>query len=453
MDVGLTEWAHRPISASIEVLVPLSLGVFDDYSQREECRCGCGRASVGIRVSWARRRKKLERSGQLPEGSARVRRPVRRLPEQSVTESSEAKPLPRAASPEEQATFNRMMEMHEALKVPRLTRRHVWGDFQGKRFRGVRNRIWYEPKGKPFHEFLVNHLLWTLGKPWFDAEMKKPEDQRHIVLRWRQELLEAVSRITDQVGQVVSLIPTGDMKSLLVLADDVWQVEQVQAIPDGLRARLGNYAEFQGARYEIAVAATFIRAGFNLELIAGGSTKRPEFLAQHKASGLRVAVEAKSPRRAEVLHEEPRSGRPPGDVKTKVGRLLGDAFEQVRTTPHPGLVFVDLNLPLTPGVPTPQKPWFADLETTVLYQLSRSGGLAGLAGVVVTNFGWHYYRDSAVGDGEYLILELPIARASLPSEAWERLSRALEECGFIPDPEEHERRVKALFPEFNPHIG
>ena len=119
----------------------------------------------------------------------------------------------------------------------------------------------------------------------------------------------------------------------------------------------------------------------------------------------------------------------------------------MRDAKSPALALFDLNLPLTPSIDTPQKPWFQDLGQTVLHQLTASGMAPQLVGVVVTNFGWHYYRDSAGGDGEYVVVLVPNPRASLSQATWALVHRALDEYGFVHDPEQHEEKVRARSPE------
>ena len=62
--------------------------------------------------------------------------------------------------------------------------------------------------------------------------------------------------------------------------------------------RLGKREQFQGARYEIAVAAIFVRAGYKIEWLTDASRRLPEFIARRDGSDVEIAVEAKSrPRR------------------------------------------------------------------------------------------------------------------------------------------------------------
>src|SRR5205807_69563 len=100
---------------------------------------------------------------------------------------------------------------------------------------------------------------------------------------------------------------------------------------------------FQGARHEIAVAAIFARADFEITLLdeAIKKEKHCEFIAKHKRTGTEVYVEAKSRRRKGVLNE-------PGVFDDS--NIRGDVFGlyQSALTQGPGnkpfFVFIDANL-------------------------------------------------------------------------------------------------------------
>ena len=61
---------------------------------------------------------------------------------------------------------------------------------------------------------------------------------------------------------------SGEAQELLALADDVSRVLQLEnRLPKKLKARLLNRNEFQGAHYELAIAATFIRTNFKIDWV------------------------------------------------------------------------------------------------------------------------------------------------------------------------------------------
>ena len=132
--------------------------------------------------------------------------------------------------------------------------------------------------------------------------------------------------------------------------------------------------------------------------------------------------------------------------KAGVGRLFREALEQ-NPGGMPFLIFIDLNLPLTPGVPTRDKPWFNELKE--LFDQLESGTPdqpEEFTGVIFTNFGWHYYREKGAPGGEYVIVTSRNPCFPVGSETWALLKRALDEYGFIPDEEQHEKKVRARYP-------
>jgi len=344
-----------------------------------------------------------------------------------------------------------MKQMHEELEPLRLTSRaQVQSEAFGQKIRAVRNRLHFRPLSETFHEFLLNHLLWTLGKKWFDDEIRKPSQERHVILHWRAELYDLIRQAKKEqvTPSNVAIVPTGNVQALTVLGDDVYQVEHALKTPNNIVKRLRARQQFQGARYEILAASIFARCGFDIEFINDKTKKTPEFFAQKRESRERLAVEAKSRHRAGVLHEP---GPPPKAIALKgdIKRLLTEALEQ-----NPGglpfFVFIDLNLPLTPRIPTERKPWFRDLKNIFDRIESQSARERpdDFTGIVFTNFGWHYSREKEAPGGEYVIVTSRNPMFPVTQETWQLLRRALDEYGFVPDEEQHAKTVRARYPEF-----
>ena len=126
--------------------------------------------------------------------------------------------------------WQRMSQMLQELKSPRLTSRpQIQTEFQGKKIRAVRNSVYIRPQEETFYDFQINLLLWTLGKKWFDVEMSKPLEQRHIILRWRDERNELLRAQQKPGGDPIKSVKarlTGNVKALQVLADDIYQLER-----------------------------------------------------------------------------------------------------------------------------------------------------------------------------------------------------------------------------------
>lgn len=57
----------------------------------------------------------------------------------------------------------------------------VW---KGYRWRAIWNKMYHRPINETFHEFLINVLLWTLGKEWHEKEINTDPEERHIIMKW-----------------------------------------------------------------------------------------------------------------------------------------------------------------------------------------------------------------------------------------------------------------------------
>jgi hypothetical protein len=220
--------------------------------------------------------------------------------------------------------------------------------WKGLRVRSVGSRIWFRPPAETFHSFLVRAVLASaFGPEWIATQWAAPESDAHPLVRWMKRF-EAVGvrpspgsdRLAD--GTVVT-DPDGALQALLCLSYDLYSVQHSAAVPAALMARLRHPDQFQGARYELSVAAIFARVGFDIEWIPPGVEPTPEFVARHRGKGPAIAVEAKSKHRPGGLGMAG-SSQSPADIRIGIIRLLVDA---IRKAPCEGpfVVFVDLNLP------------------------------------------------------------------------------------------------------------
>src|SRR6266550_4554283 len=91
----------------------------------------------------------------------------------------------------------------------------------GTKFSAVGKNLHKRPLNESFYDFQVHHLLWHLGKEWFDDEMKKPLEERHIILQWRSERAQQFRKYQDprNPDANVRAPSTGGMRALQVLAD------------------------------------------------------------------------------------------------------------------------------------------------------------------------------------------------------------------------------------------
>lgn len=345
-----------------------------------------------------------------------------------------------------QCVANTILQMNEELQSPRLTSRpQIQALFGDQRVRAVRNSIYFRPEDESFYDFQINLLLWAFGKPWYDAEMAKPVEERHIILRWRHErseLLKAHQKPGDDPKKPVAAPMTGNVKALQVLADDIYQLEHALKTPRRIIDRLRDPRQFQGVRNEIAVASIFARCGFDIRFIDDDTKRNPEFIAEKGAE--QIAVEVKSRHRPGVLEERGVMKDDPAPAKIK--EHYENALQQ-----NPGgipfIVFVDVNLALTPATASMEKPWVK--EAMKCFDDRRQEGKATDpdTGLILTNFGWHYYRDRAAMPGECITVRTANPQFPIQEETWKLLERALSEYGFIVDEEQHEKDVRARYSE------
>lgn len=108
------------------------------------------------------------------------------------------------------------------------------------------------------------------------------------------ELLRRPGDADDDVSTGHTL--TGPAKAYQCFGYDLYWLQLIHKLPDSVIERLKDFRAFQGARYEVLIAAIFARAGFEIEWIDddNASGKHPEFIATHKITGKKVGVETKS---------------------------------------------------------------------------------------------------------------------------------------------------------------
>jgi hypothetical protein len=178
-----------------------------------------------------------------------------------------------------------------------------------------------------------------------------------------------------------------------------------------------------GARYELFVAATFIRAGleFAFEDETDTSTKHAEFIAKDETSGLIVAVEAKARQRTLKTPVDIASIRP------GVKQLLLSAAE--KKPRHPLLVSLELNLPPEPTQKAPS--WVREVNVVLAEITAEHGNRPPFAGVLFTNRP-HLYGDPGEPDPAKHVLASWPAGSPMPDALIDRLGGAAFQYGNVP---------------------
>ncbi|EHL30001.1 YecA family protein [Legionella drancourtii] len=213
--------------------------------------------------------------------------------------------------------------------------------FQGKRMVILGNSIvvsdhpeidWRSPA-----EFLSSNLKTTLGNDWFESEANKPESDRHIIIKW---CTKGPFKVIDSRESLEVCQLSGNELAYLHLAYDLFVLINHNYLIDNLVKRLKVESSFNGARYELFVLATMIRAGFKLKPFDEtlGLGRVTECQATHIQTGEIIQVEAKARDVKGVL------GAKQGKRKNiDLYRKLRNAVEKEVDDPY--IVFVDVNMP------------------------------------------------------------------------------------------------------------
>lgn len=307
---------------------------------------------------------------------------------------------------------------------------------------GIANKVYHTRRAEEtFHEFIIDILRETLGKEWWEKEVAT--NDRHFIGKcflafqvWRQKnATHPASRVDEKTFYGM---PDGWSKSLLSLAFDVISLQHTQQLPDSLLKRLRNKNEYQGARYEVAIAAIFARLNCKITFLndTEKSSKHCEFIAKDLATGSEIAVEAKSRHRAGVLHtlgvfDEEKAIR--GDVN----RFIKEALKQ-NPGNKPFIIFIDLNCLPTPKIELQQKQWFKDIQNMFgKYGIPTQENPDPFNAIFFTNHSYHYQTDKEAEPGENLSVIPNHTKYPMPHPLFvERLLRALDNYGTVPNLEE-----------------
>jgi hypothetical protein len=326
------------------------------------------------------------------------------------------------------------MRDDEGRLVGRLEIDALW---KGERVRAVGSRLHFRPPNETKHEFYVAVLVQTLGMAWAEKQRPLEPDKRHVVAQWLDALGklrrggDAIDKREESEG-VFTADATGELWPLICLAYDVYTLLHHSFISDtsSIIKRLRHPDQFQGARYELAVAAVFARAGYTIEWITETDRKLPEFIARNGATGTEIAVEAKSRHRPGILG---RAGEAPAvdEVKVDVRNLMDAALEK-EVDGRPFVVCIDLNLPET-GERSLEN-WMRELHEAALEHLGQASEDEPdpFSAAFFTNYSWHWAGDKAAAQASSFVVVPTYTAAPLPDDEREVLTEALFQYGDVP---------------------
>lgn len=284
-------------------------------------------------------------------------------------------------------------------------------------------------------EYIIYALIRSLGEKWYEHQVPQSDADCHVITQWirtRYEFLKQIEPFNLNVKDHVVSSP-GEVMALLSLAADWYCLQSEGQLPKALIKRLRNLDQFQGARYEITVAASLIRAGFKIDWIKEHpSAKTCEFNATHKVTKETIAIEAKSRQRPGTLN---RLGDIPlfKEIKADIFGLYNDAIGH-DPGDKPFGVFIDLNVPLQANRSFFSKDWVTDLLQRIRQKGKAVFGPKPPSFLAITNCSWHYDGKSPTKWPENLGILPPDAKYSFKNPLTiEALGYSLNMFGELPD--------------------
>jgi len=363
--------------------------------------------------------------------------------------SDEEKPSPvRPVPPEVILEVRRRFSEHDRQEKERLARfgeirPQISMEHQGHRFVVVGGQLHWSKDWKFFPDLLRDYVPGVFSKDWGDAELAKPEAERHPVVQWRTGALRYMNAQQPQPDGTFVAAPNGFMAAYLYFAYDLYCVADNGGLDDLLLQRLKNREHFQGARHELFAEATCLRAGFTIEHEneRDRAHRHAEFTATHKATGQQLSVEAKSKHRAGVI-AMPGVPQPHEKLSLRFGQLLNDAV--AKNPQHPLVVFIDTNLPTRASdrvyVPQSWNPFAPSrIMSALLDRVHREhAGVDPYALLVFTNHPYHYGAPDELDLRKQLLSILRPEAVNHP-DAIMRLHEAANLYGNIPNefPRQH----------------
>jgi len=262
--------------------------------------------------------------------------------------------------------------------------------WQGARVVSAGGHLYNVAVEESWYGFLYGLLIDQIGPDWFDAEIEKPAGSAHLLAQWYREICR---RERDENGHFTLHEPANEVGTTLAfrsVAYDVFCVMQAINLSPKLMDRLRHPDQFEGARYELWVAATLTRAGFSIEFADedDSSSMHGEGIATHQETGKKYWIEAKRRHRPDFDYSQHLVDNPVLEVDA---RLVAAAMRKP-SRQHCRLIFIDVNLP--PWSRSDIKaPWIGAFRKSVERLQLQKGfrdNLDQCSFVMVTNHPYHF---------------------------------------------------------------
>ena len=281
----------------------------------------------------------LSRNSKCPCGSGKRYKECHGRLNDSPNPAPFAEAVPRAVL---EVLRKKMQAEAHHQRVFGSVRAPISAEFKGYRIAAVDKKLLWAKDWKVFPNFLNQYLHGLLGKAWGERQVALPFSEQHPIIQWRT-IWTTAQQTQKRNSEEFFAANCGAATAWFRLAYGLYLLEHNAHLQKRLLQRLRDPAQFQGARFEAAVAAIMLAAGYDLQFANDKLPgKHPEFIAVSKEGSRQLAVEAKSRHRGGVLGF-PGARSEPVDSFDVAGLLRG-ALE--KNTIDPLLVFIELNSPL-----------------------------------------------------------------------------------------------------------
>lgn len=301
-------------------------------------------------------------------------------------------------SPSYQADFRRFLQKKEQERARRekrygKVRPIIHTNFDGHKWVAVGSQLHYSKEWKTFPDFLLDYIKTVLGSDWGNSEIGKPYEERHQIMKWYDGMRRFKQTQKKNKNGLYGSVPNGPFAAYIYLAYDLYILRHHTALQKEIIERLKKQDQFQGARYELFTTATCIRAGFDIEFEdeADRRKKHVEFIANHRVSGQKISVEAKSKHRKGVLGYKGEKISQES-MKLRVGSLLSRALEKDHV--YPLVVFIDVNLPPMVAKKAFKMPFPNEISRMTERVKTRKNGKDRFNLLIFTNHPQHYALDN-----------------------------------------------------------
>ncbi len=315
------------------------------------------------------------------------------------------------------------------------------------------NRV-FEFETKEDFEFydLINLVtIETLGNKWIEEESKLPAKDRSYLYKMIHLLapstnFKKIIAYTDDKRKDLITPGSGFSKDFRTLAFDIFCLRNSNSLPEKLIKRLRIGKQYQGARYEITIAAIFVRLGYKIEWIDDNSKiKHPEFIA--KKDNFEIYVEAKSRHIKGDQNSNENFDLEKAMNSNGGGGLLYKALQKKVPKNKFYMICIDINAIDDDKIPP---KWLDNLHKSIKKQHNKNfidKANPGTA-VIFTNFSYHYYGLDETKNNHHMIYNGDSREDPLiVSKEFNEIANAIKWYGFIPDfhlPEPTKRSSKAI---------